>query len=66
MLLHNKSFQLFSSPYNKVEGSVPELLQFVVGLVSRSSQSPRDKYLLLVAQSSLMSIMMQTATLKRD
>jgi hypothetical protein len=40
--------------------------KFAVALYPDSTHSSKDKYLLPVIQSSLMSIMMQTATLRSD
>ena len=40
--------------------------KFAVALYPDSTHSSKDKYLLPVIQSSLISIMMQTATLKSD
>jgi len=40
--------------------------KFAMALYPDSTHSSKDKYLLPVTQSSLMSIMMQTATLRSD
>ena len=40
--------------------------KFVVALYPDSTHSSKDKYLLPVIQSSLISIMIQTATLRSD